>query len=84
MLRIYYAILKALPDAIALIRKGHDAKKHPERHSVEEDYKTLLHYIGVLQKVAHITTIVTGTENLPAEGSYVMFPNHQANTTASG
>ena len=77
MLRIFYAIVKDFPDVIALIRKGHDAKRHPERHSTEEDYKTLLHYIGVLQKTAHITTIVTGTENLPQEGSYVMFPNHQ-------
>lgn len=77
MLRIFYAIIKAFPDALGLIRAGHDAKRHPERHTAEADYQTLLHYIGRLQKVAHITTTVTGTELLPAEGSYVMFPNHQ-------
>ncbi|MBQ6781497.1 MAG: 1-acyl-sn-glycerol-3-phosphate acyltransferase [Treponema sp.] len=77
MLRIWYAIIKAFPDALGLIRKGREAKKHPERHSVEENYNVLLHYIEVLQKKAYITTIVSGTENLPAEGSYVMFPNHQ-------
>ena len=77
MLRLWYAVIKAFPDAIGLIRKGHEAKKHPELHSVEENYNTLLYYIKVLQRKAHITTIVTGVEYLPKEGSYVMFPNHQ-------
>lgn len=77
MLRIYYAILKALPSVFALIRKGHDAKRHPERHNIDADYELLQYYIGLFQKIAHITTTVTGTELLPADGSYVMFPNHQ-------
>ncbi len=77
MLRIYYAIVKAFFPALALIHRGHQAKKHPEKFTYEENYKVLLYYIEVMKKAAHITTKVYGVENLPKEGSYVMFPNHQ-------
>ena len=77
MLRIFYAVIRAFFPALALIRRGHFAKKHPEKYTDEENYRYLLENIEVMKKAANITTIVTGTENLPKEGIYVMFPNHQ-------
>ena len=37
-----------------------------------------------MNRSGHISTIAYGTENLPKEGGYVMFPNHQGKYDALG
>ena len=84
MIRIFYTIIRAFPAAIAFLHKGHVAKRHPELYSQEDNYQTILRYIEIMKKAANITTVVSGLENLPKEGSYVMFPNHQGKYVALG
>jgi len=51
------------------------AKK--ERYSAEERYTYAQHVVGLMWKTGSIKTEAYGTENLPKEGGYIMYPNHQ-------
>jgi len=48
-----------------------------EKYSEEECYRYLQKSIRMMKGRKFIRTEVFGTENLPAEGGYVMYPNHQ-------
>lgn len=56
----------------------------PDTYSEEECYKYLQYVIGLMQKTGFIRTEVYGAENLPKEGGYVMYPNHQGKYDAYG
>lgn len=52
--------------------------------SEEEGYEYLRYMVTVMQKKGFTRTEVYGTENLPKEGGYVMYPNHQGKYDAYG
>lgn len=84
MFRYFYAIFTNLfraPYIIALMRYRAD---HPEKYSLERRYRLAQHIIHLIKRGGHIMTICTGTENLPEEGGYVMFSNHQGKYDALG
>lgn len=77
MFRFIYAIIcnfKRGPQVIPMMRKMY---KHPEKYSEEKRYAYAQKMIRYVKNSGHITTEVYGLENLPEEGGYVMFPNHQ-------
>ena len=77
MFKFYWAILlnaKRGPYLIPTMRK---MVKHPDEYPEKTRYAYALRLVRYLKKSARITTEVYGTENLPEEGGYVMFPNHQ-------
>lgn len=43
----------------------------------QKAYKYLQHVIAIMHRTGAIRTEVYGAENLPKEGGYVMYPNHQ-------
>lgn len=51
--------------------------EHPEIYSEEDCYKYVKYIVGLMQKTGHIQTIGYGTEHLPKEGGYMLYPNHQ-------
>lgn len=51
------------------------AEQHP--YDEQKAYKYLQKVVGIMQRTGAIRTEVSGTENLPKEGGYVMYPNHQ-------
>ncbi len=84
MLRFIIAILfntKRGPKIIPMMRK---MIKHKDKYPEKVRYAYALRLIRYLKKSARITTEVYGTENLPEEGGYVMYPNHQGKYDALG
>ncbi|MBQ7954146.1 MAG: 1-acyl-sn-glycerol-3-phosphate acyltransferase [Lachnospiraceae bacterium] len=52
--------------------------------SEKERYEYLRYTVRVMQKKGYTCTEVFGAENLPDEGGYVMYPNHQGKYDAYG
>lgn len=77
MLRFLIAIIANLKNGPAFIRTMRRMTKHPEKYSERDKYVYALKICRSLMKSARIHTKVYGTENLPKEGGYIMYPNHQ-------
>ena len=58
--------------------------RHPEKHSVEERYGVAKAMISRMNKSSGYETIAYGTENLPKEGGYMLYPNHQGKYDVPG
>lgn len=83
MLRFYYVILKNLKRAWMIPRMEYIAE-HPEKYSEEFRYSYDKKVIRHMMRTGRITTTAYGMENLPEEGGYVMFANHQGKFDALG
>lgn len=77
MFKLFYVIFMNLFRAPYIIPKMRKRADHPEKYSEEQRYNLVHHVIYLMKKTGKITTKAYGMENLPAEGGYVMFPNHQ-------
>jgi 1-acyl-sn-glycerol-3-phosphate acyltransferase len=58
--------------------------KHEEKYTEEECYSYARLAIRRMMRAGHIKTKRYGVENLPKEGGYMMFPNHQGKYDALG
>lgn len=83
MLRFYYLILANLYMVPGVVKKMRQMIAD-ENSTEEEKYQYLQYVTRLIQKKGRIKTLVYGTENLPAEGGYVMYPNHQGKYDAYG
>ncbi len=82
-MRFYYLIVRnifVLPGIIKRMRQ----MAADERYSEEECYDCLLEVVDTINRTGHIRTQFFGTEKLPKEGGYVMYPNHQGKYDAYG
>lgn len=77
MLKMAYVIFKNLFRAPYIIPKMRKYAYHPNRYSMEERYALVNHIIYLMTKSGRISTVAYGLENLPKEGGYMMYPNHQ-------
>ena len=77
MLKFIYVILMNLFRAPYMIPKMHKEADHPEKYSEEERYELARHVIRLMKTTGGIKTKAYGLENLPSEGGYMMYPNHQ-------
>ncbi len=59
-------------------------KRHPERFDEISKYQTAVNACKTIKKNARIETDVFGLDNLPTEGGYIMYPNHQGKYDAVG
>lgn len=84
MLKFIYVILMNLFRAPYMIPKMRHEADHPEKYSMEERYALRRHAIRLMKRTGGIHTKAYGTENLPAEGGYMMYPNHQGKYDALG
>ncbi len=84
MFRFLYVIFANVKRAPYLIPKMRKMFHHPERYSEEERYRFAQKLIGYMKASGNIHTEVYGSELLPKEGGYVMFPNHQGKYDALG
>ena len=84
MLRFIYVILMNLFRAPYVIPKMRREADHPERYSEEERYELARHCIRLMKVTGGIHTKAYGQENLPKEGGYMMYPNHQGKYDAYG
>ncbi|MCM1262601.1 MAG: 1-acyl-sn-glycerol-3-phosphate acyltransferase [Butyrivibrio sp.] len=83
MIRFVQVIISNLP-RIYMIPKMSYMARHPEKYTEEECYAYARLTVNRMKKSGHIHTEGYGMENLPKEGGYVMFPNHQGKYDALG
>ncbi len=58
--------------------------KYSEKYSAEKRYAVVKRLIRIMKRTGTIFTKSFGTENLPKEGGYIMFSNHQGKYDALG
>ncbi|MBQ7896023.1 MAG: 1-acyl-sn-glycerol-3-phosphate acyltransferase [Oscillospiraceae bacterium] len=77
MWRMQYTIcanLLRLPKYIGIMHRMVD---QAENYSEQQRYDYVRYLVGLMKKTGRIKTQGFGLENLPREGGYVMYPNHQ-------
>lgn len=83
MLRFIQVIVCNLPRLYMVPKMAYKAR-HTEKYSEEDRYRYAQLLIRRIMRVGHITTKKYGMENLPEQGGYIMFPNHQGKYDALG
>ncbi len=77
MLRFYFVIITSIIFIIYYIVKLRIMSANKRHCSIESRYRTVRHLAIHCMINSNIRTSVFGKENLPKEGGYVMYPNHQ-------
>ena len=82
MWRFYYTIIRnsfVLPGIINHMRHvAENDFKYSEKYNEENNYKYVRkHVVERMKRTGHIEIEGFGIENLPKEGGYMMYPNHQ-------
>lgn len=77
MLKLFYVIFMNLKRAPYIISKMRYRADHPEKYTLEQRYSLVRYCIELMNRSGKITTKAYGAENLPKEGGYMMYPNHQ-------
>ena len=77
MLKLFYVIFMNLHRAPYMIPRMRAEADHPQRYTEEQRYSLVQHAIYLMSKTGKINTVETGAENLPKQGGYMMYPNHQ-------
>lgn len=84
MLRFLYVIIMNLFRAPFMITRMRYEADHPERFSEKQRYELDQRAVRIMCHTGKITTVCYGKENLPKEGGYIMYPNHQGKYDALG
>lgn len=84
MFKFIYVIFKNLHRIPYMVTRMKKEAEHPELYTEEQRYDLVQKVIQIINHSAHITTIATGIENLPKDGGYIMYPNHQGKYDALG
>ena len=81
MWRYCYTICKNIFRILEALKTMEDytklAKERPNEYNEEVKYRYVQYITYVMQRTGNIETEVYGEENLPNDGGYMMFPNHQ-------
>ena len=84
MLRIAYIVIISLPFVLFYLWKLSYIEKHDERYTETQRYETARRAVSIMIHNGRIHTDVYGEENLPKDGGYVMYANHQGKYDALG
>ena len=84
MLRFIVTFLISIPPILLIVWKTNYIMAHQDEFTEQDRYDFIRYFAHKLKKNAHILTHVFGLENLPKEGGYIMFPNHQGKYDAIG
>lgn len=84
MLRFYYVILISLPLIIYYLIMAEHYANHREQYNEKQCYDLAQKMVRRMKENARIKTISYGEENLPSEGGYIMYSNHQGRYDALG
>lgn len=77
MLRFLLVILLNLHRGPYLVPRMRKMARNPQKYSEADRYALMKKSVKYMKDSGKIVTEVYGTDNLPAKGGYVMFPNHQ-------
>ncbi|MBR6380387.1 MAG: 1-acyl-sn-glycerol-3-phosphate acyltransferase [Lachnospiraceae bacterium] len=84
MLRFYYVIIISIPFIIYYITKMRFMYRHRNHYTEDQCYRVVRRVCRQVMINARIRTKIFGLENLPEEGGYIMYPNHQGRYDAIG
>lgn len=84
MLRFWFVIIVSIPYIIFFLIHCYHVEKHSNHYSEEDRYAIARRVIRMVKRRGGIVTKYYGTENLPVDGGYVMYPNHQGKYDALG
>ena len=78
MWRMQYSIAVNLPKIYHILENMHRIADRPDLYTEQEAYDYVRkNVVGLMKKSGFIRTECFGKENLPGEGGYVLYPNHQ-------
>ena len=77
MNRIVTMVLKNLPIVPGAWQKLCRYAKHPEKYSEEEMYRHIQYILKRAVRGGNIDLQVSGTENIPQKGGFMLYANHQ-------
>ena len=84
MFRFYYTIVMRIGSILYFVPKMRKYARHPERYSEEDCHALAKVMIEKVARTARATTSYYGLENLPDDGGYIMYANHQGKYDALG
>ncbi len=84
MLRFYYVVVTGFFRTLYYVLVAMHYTKHPEKYDEEKCYRHAQKMVNYLRRRAHTSSIIYGEENLPQQGGYIMFSNHQGKYDALG
>ncbi len=77
MLRLFFVCLVSLPFIIYYMWLVGYIEKHENNYTEAQRYKIAQKMVAIMKRNGFIHTKVFGKENLPKDGGYVMYANHQ-------
>lgn len=84
MLRVFYVIFMNIFRAPYYIPGMNYVAGHPECFTRMQCYRIVQRVINIIIKTGRIHTSCYGLHNLPGDGGYIMYPNHQGKYDALG
>ncbi len=84
MLRFYYLVICFIPLILFYIIKANYYCAHEDRYDENKRYGLAIQIMEDLKKKGHISTVSYGEDNLPKDGGYIMYANHQGKYDALG
>lgn len=84
MLRFYFVIIINIFAICYYIPRMRYCVRHKDRYSLEKRYSIVQRIVRIICFTGRIKTVIHGTENLPEEGGYTMYANHQGRFDALG
>lgn len=77
MIRLLLVILLNAVRFVYMLPLMRKMTKNPEKYTEEKCYRLARHMVRTIKVTGAIRTKAYGLENLPQEGGYMMYPNHQ-------
>lgn len=84
LLRFYIVIIISLPFILYYSGVAKYIEHHDDRFDEQDRYGVARRVVHVLKHHAGVVTSIYGRDNLPADGGYIMYPNHQGKYDAVG
>lgn len=84
MFRFYYVIMTNIFFMLHNLARARYMVRHSDRYSEEDRYRLVRKIMDRLRRRSHTVTTVYGTENLPDDGGYILYSNHQGKYDALG
>lgn len=77
MLRLFWLVIVSTPYIFYYFFKLIYVEQHPEKYDEEARYAIGRNMVSAAMRNSFVQTRAYGIENLPKEGGYIMYPNHQ-------
>ena len=84
MLRFYFVIGISVPLIIYYVLAANYYCSHTERYDMTRRYQLARRIVRDVKRRANIATVSHGLQNLPKEGGFIMYSNHQGRYDALG